>query len=417
MIYLKNATYLDWKTSKQKKGHLAVEPGEGGKTRFVARIPPGQKAADCSGLLVTKSFAIGHHHIYSALARGMGAPKQTPKNFIEILKYVWWNLDKKLDRDMIGASALAAAVEAAKCGATFIIDHHASPSAISGSLHIIAQAFESVGLSHLLCYELTDRDGAKRAQQGLDETEAYLQKRPGLVGLHASFTVGDELLKRSVALAERHKTGLHVHAAEDKADQAYSLRTHKKRVLERFLRAGVLDSPKTILAHGLHLSAGERAIFKKSRAWLVQNPESNQNNNVGLFDPKGLGDRIFLGTDGMHSDMIQSAKAAYLGAQTAGGISPLGAYRRLRRVHEYLAENEFPGDGENNLVLLEYPAPTPIRPDNWPGHFMYALSRAHVRSTISNGRFIVRDGKVLTVNENNVLEYARKQAVRLWRKL
>ncbi len=413
MIYLRDATFVDYKSLALRRGHLKVEPGVRGKARFVKRIPPQAKVLDCAGKFVTKSFVIGHHHIYSALARGMPAPKKTPRNFMEILKYVWWNLDKKLDLDMIGASALAAAVEAAKCGTTFIIDHHSSPNDVTGTLHVIADAFDSVGVSHLLCYELSDRDGAKRLQRGLDETEYYLQKRQGLVGLHASFTVSDKLLQSASLLARRHGTGLHVHVAEAVSDQEHCKKTYRKRVLERFAEAGVLSSPKTILAHGIHLNDRERKLFKRSKAWLAQSPESNQNNNVGNFDPKGLGDRVFLGTDGMHSDMIRSASAAYL----AGRVSPLAAYRRLRRAHDYLSENGFTGDGPNNLVVLDYASPTPVTPSNWPGHFIYGLSRAHIDSVIANGRLIVRKGKVLTVDEEKVLKYSRKQAARLWRKL
>ncbi len=416
-LYLKDADFIDWKTLRMRRGHMLVEPGPWGGARFVKRIPAKAKALDCSGKLVTKSFVVGHHHIYSALARGMPAPRKSPKNFLEILKYVWWNLDKKLDQDMIIASALSAAAEAAKCGATFIIDHHASPNSAPGSLHIIAQAFELAGLGHLLCYELSDRDGAARAAQGLEETERYLEKRQGLVGLHASFTVGDKLLARASDLAKRCRTGFHVHVAEDEADQAHCRRTHRRRVLERFSKAGVLDSPRTLLAHGLHLNPTERRIFRDSRAWLVHNPESNQNNNVGLFDPRGLGDRVMLGSDGMHGDMLQSARAAFLGGQASGGLSPMAAYRRLRRAHEYLSRNGFAGDAGNNLVVLDYRPPTPVSSKNWPGHVVYGLSSAHICHVISQGRLIVKRGTLTTLNEDKLLEFSRRQAERLWRRL
>jgi len=414
MLYLKNASFLDWNTLRMRSGTLAVEPGPSGRARFLKRLPPGARALDCAGKIVTKSFAIGHHHVYSALARGMPAPPRSPKSFVDVLKMVWWRLDKALDREMIQASALAAAVEAAKSGATFVIDHHASPNAAPASLHLIAEAFDLVGVSHLLCYELSDRDGTRRSQQALEETDRYLERRQGLVGLHASFTVGDELLRRAAAVAERHETGFHVHAAEAASDEEDCVKRCGMRVLERFSRRGILDSPKTILAHGIHLNAKERALFRKSKAWLVQNAESNLNNAVGLFNDAGLGDRLFLGTDGMHADMIASTKAAFL---TAPALSPLGAYRRLRRVHDYLDSNGFDGDGENNLVILDYRTPTPVTGANWPGHFCYGLSRAHIESVISDGRLIVDRERVTRVDEEKVYAYAREQAKRLWKKL
>jgi len=417
MLYLRNATFVDWRTLRMRRGHLAVEPGPAGAVRFTARVPRGARALDCSGRLVTKSFVIAHHHLYSALALGMPFPARVPRTFVETLQLIWWNLDRALDTDMIRASALAGGIEAAKCGATFIIDHHSSPNAVRGSLDVIAAALDEIGLSHLLCVELSDRDGADRLNAGMQETGRYLQRRQGLVGLHASFTVSDALLDRAVAMARQHDTGIHVHVAEAASDEAHALRRHGKRVLERFASAGALRSPKTLLAHGLHLDRKERGLFRRSAAWLVQSPQSNQNNGVGDFDRTGLGPRTLLGTDGMHGDMLDSTRAAYFAARARGGMAPLDAYRQLRRAHEYLSQNEFAGDGSNNLVVLDYAPATPVAPRNLAAHFLYGLGRAHVESVISRGRLIVRGRRMVTVNEDKVRQFTRKQAERLWRRL
>jgi len=91
---------------------------------------------------------------------------------------------------------------------------------MKNDLTSIADAFDKVGISHLLCLELSDRDGEESKRKGLEETENYLkEKRQGLVGLHASFTIGDELLKKVINLAEKYNSGIHVHCAEDLMDQ------------------------------------------------------------------------------------------------------------------------------------------------------------------------------------------------------
>jgi cytosine/adenosine deaminase-related metal-dependent hydrolase len=348
----------------------------------------------------------------------MGAPRKIPGNFYEILEYIWWTLDKCLDLEIIEASALSTALYCAKNGVTFVIDHHASPFAIENSLETIAAAFDKVGVSHLPCYEMSDRDGDGPGQKGLEETEHFLRNgNQGLVGLHASFTVGDDLLKRAVALAEKYDSGIHVHAAEDKVDQEYCLRDHGQRVIQRFAAAGALDFGKTILVHCLHLDQRERALISQSPAYVVQNTESNLNNNVGFFDSRGLGDNIMLGTDGMHSNMIRSAKAAYLVGQGTEAISPDGIYKRFRKVHHYLHENGFSGDGANNLVILDYDSPTEIHKDNFTGHFVYGMDACHVESVIANGRLIVKDRNVLTVNEDDILHFARQMSEKLWKKM
>lgn len=414
MLLLRDATFIDWKTLRPKPGTLQVSQG---KVRFVDKIPPGSRVIDCAGKLVTKSFAIAHHHLYSALALGMPPPRRVPRSFVEILRLVWWNLDKKLDREMIRACALATAAEAAKCGVTFVIDHHSSPNAVKGSLDIIAEALDEVGLSHLLCYELSERDGPSRRDEGLAETKRYLSRRPGLVGLHASFTVSDKLLARAVDLAGAFQTGLHVHAAEALSDEQHCLKTYGRRVVERFAKAAGLKSPKTLLAHGVHFNEKERRIFRDSPAWLVENPESNQNNAVGRFSPDGLGPRLLLGTDGMHSDALASARASYLAGQAGAGLSPAGAYARLRRVHDYLSENAFPGDGDDNLVILDYRPPTPVTATNWAAHVLYGLRSSHVASVISRGRLIVHNRRLVGADEDAILNFARKQAQRLWQRL
>ncbi|NOX84413.1 MAG: amidohydrolase family protein [Chlorobi bacterium] len=418
-LLLKNATYIDWRTLEFRETHILVTGGTNGAIRFTDKFPEEKdyETLDCTGKYVTKSFAVGHHHAYSALARGMPAPEKLPQNFLEILQYIWWSLDKALDRESIKASALVTAMACAKAGATFVIDHHASPNSIEGSLNIIAEAFEEVGISHLLCYEISDRDGIEKAEAGLSETGNYLQKKQGLVGLHASFTVGNETLKKAAEMMEKMQSGIHIHVAEDLLDEEDSRKKYGKRVIERLNDYGILNSQKTILAHCLHLDEKERELVRISKAWVVENMESNLNNNVGYFNGNGLGERIMLGTDGMHSDMLRSAQQAYFAGQRFDNIDFRAAYARLRNVHKYLSHNGFSGDGENNLVVLDYPTPTPFNKENFLSHFIFGLSSCHVRDVISSGKLIVRDKKLLTVNEEEINGFSKEQALHLWSKM
>lgn len=419
-LYLKNTTYINWKTLEFSKTDIEIEEGIEGKIKFHPSgnpVPEKHKVIDCTDKFVTKSFAVGHHHVYSALARGMPAPKKTPENFRQILKYIWWNLDKNLDLEMIEASALVTAMDCAKNGTTFVIDHHASPNAIKGSLETIAKAFDQVGISHILCYEVTDRDGKEKAMKGLEESEAYLQNHQGLVGLHASFTVGEETLKKAIEIAKKYKTGIHIHVAEDKYDQDFCLEKYGKRVVERLKYVGALNSSKTILGHCLHLNDNERQILTSSPAWIVQNIESNLNNKVGFFNSVNLDDKIMLGIDGMHSDMIRSSKAVYFVGQNFDNIDFESAYNRLRNVHRYLAENNFEGDGENNLIVLDYPSPTEFEQNNFLGHFFFGLESKHIEHVISNGKLIVKDRKVLNIDEEGILKQSRVLSKKLWDKM
>lgn len=416
-LYLANVRYLDHRTGTMTPGELRVERGAGGAVTLVDAIPDGAERIDCGGRLVTHSFVVAHHHLYSSLARGMPPPTEPPISFVQILERVWWRLDKALDREMIRACALVGGLDAALSGTTMVIDHHASPNAAGQSLHIIAGALEEIGLSHLLCYELSDRDGPERLEEGFEETRQYLAEHQGLVGLHASFTVSDRLLARAVELAQASGTGVHVHVAEAPSDQEDCLARFGVRCVERFARAGVLEMPASILAHCIHLDGRERELIRDGRAWVSQQSQSNQNNAVGALDGRAFEDSVMIGTDGMGGDCLAATRASFLAAQAVGGLSPAGAYRRLRRVHEYVARNGLAGDGANNLVVLGYDEPTPITDANWPAHVVYGLDRSHVHTVISDGRVIVRDGRSTLVDEAQIAAYGREQAARLWARL
>lgn len=423
MLYLHDATYLDSDTFAVTRGDIAVEEGPFGGIVQGAAIPPvaerapGDRVIHCRGRLVTRSLACGHHHIYSALSRGMPPAPKTPSSFVELLELVWWRLDKCLDGDMIAASALAAGLHMAKNGVTFCIDHHASPHAVEGSLETIAAAFDHIGIGHLLCYETSCRDGQNIAEQGLQEHDAFLSAGgKGHVGLHASFTVSDEVLHAAVELARKHRTGIHIHVAEARSDQEHCLATYGKTVVQRLKDAGALELPQTILGHCVHVSEEDKRILAESPCWIVQNVESNMNNNVGLagysYHP-----RVMIGTDGMHSDMIRSAQATYFSGIGVEGQDCAGAYARLRNVHRHTALHHVPGDTGNNLMILNYDTPTPLAQQNALGHIFYGWHAGHVDTVIAQGKVIVEGGRLVSCDETDILAFANEQARRLWDRL
>lgn len=417
-LYLKGGLFIDPITFEFNESIIKVIKGEGGGIEFTETIPDGAEVLDCRNKIITKSFVNAHHHIYSALALGMPPPKNKPADFSEILKHIWWKLDKSLTAEMIKVSALVSAIESVRNGVTYIIDHHSSPFCIKGSLRIINNASKVVGISCLPCYEMSDRDGKDVRKMAVKETEDYLMSGlPALTGLHASFTVSDELLKKAVKLAEKYDSGIHIHAAEDPVDQKITAEKFGKTVIGRLNDSGILNFDKSILAHCLHINNEERALLKNSSAWVVQNAESNMNNGVGILNTKEIGDRVLLGTDGMNSDMINSARAAFLSGNLAGGNSPEVIYRRFRKNHEYLKNNGFTGDENNNLVIIDYKFPTELTPENFCSHFVYGFRGNDISSVISGGEFVMKEGKVLNVDDESIFSHARELSSILWKKM
>lgn len=250
----------------------------------------------------TPGLVCGHHHLYSALARGMPAPPRTPTNFLEILEQVWWRLDTALDAQMLRWSAMLGALEALESGTTAIVDHHEGPSAIEGSLDVIAQACAEVGVRVRCCYGVTDRHGPEGARMGLDENERFLRAGgAGMVGVHAAFTCSDATLEAAAGLARDLGVGVHVHVAEGTVDA------------DAPGRLGHLVASDWLVAHGVHLSRPVPEPFASTT--LAHCARSNMNNAVGYAGPRSWPGRVVLGSDGIGADMLEEFRIAYVRAR------------------------------------------------------------------------------------------------------
>ncbi len=423
-MLLKDATVATLDPPAVARTDLRVE-GD----RVVARgasleAAAGEETLALDGALVLPGLVNAHTHLYSALARGMPAPAEPPRSFVEILERVWWRLDRALDEEAVYLSGLVGAIEAARSGTTTVVDHHASPSFVRGSLDTLRRAVEGVGLRSVLAYEATDRNGLPGRDEGIAENRAFLQGGPtslrrGMVGAHASFTLSDESLGLLSAVVRESGAPLHVHAAEDRADVEDAVRRGSSGVVERLARHGLVG-PGAILVHAVHLSDRELAEAQDAGAWIVHCPRSNMNNAVG-HAPTAAFRRAALGTDGMDEDVLAEARAAFLGMRDAGRPDAFGAAFGMLAGGHRLASALF---GERlgsleagapaDLVVLDYRPPTPLSAENLAGHLLFGLDRSHVRSTMVAGRFVLRDRRIVSVDEPAVLARAREAAGRLW---
>lgn len=389
---------------------------------------------DAKGKVIMPGLINTHGHIYSAFARGMNLGGPTSKDFLDILNNLWWRLDKKLTLEDIKYSAYATLMDSLKFGVTTFFDHHASPNAVTNSLFTIERVAEQLGIRTSLCYEVSDRDGEKILEEGIKENVDYIKHciekkdnmKSGMFGMHASFTLSDESLIKCVKEAEKLDCGYHIHVAEGLADEEECIERHGKRVVERLNDFNILGK-KTIAVHCVHADENEKELIVKTNTSVVHNPESNMGNAVGVSPALDLiknGVTVGLGTDGYTQDMFESMKVANIihkhnlkDPSVAWGEVPLMLFENNRKI----AERHFQGkfgiieEGANaDVIIVDYNPLTPMNESNYNSHVLFGMMGRSVDTTIVNGKVLVRNGKLLSVNENDILAETRKVSQKLW---
>lgn len=419
--FFRNALLVQLDPTKVEPGNLRATDGEIASVGPNAAAEPGDEIVDCDGAVLMPGLVNGHTHLYSALATGMPAPPRQPRNFYEILQLIWWRLDRAHTLESVEVSGQIGALAALRCGTTTLIDHHASPNAIDGSLSALENGIAAVGCRAVQCYEVTCRNRATEARDGLAENERYIrlcQQRgdgmfAGVVGAHASFTMDNEALVGCADLAKRLNTAVHIHVAEDPCDERITLEKYGSRLLDRFASNGLMDVP-AIFGHGTHLSEADRANINNCRDIVVaHNPRSNMNNGVGYTPLRELAN-VMLGTDGIGADMWNEARAAMFKSNDAG--LPIGFARPLellgtsaRMASSFLGVKlgVLESGAAADLVLTNYRPATPLTAENLPGHLLFAMGPEFVRDVMVAGWWRMRKGHFVTCDERAI----RRQSV------
>lgn len=422
-----------------EQGGLAVEDGlirEVGPWPALREKYPDAEVLDAEGGVIMPGLINVHEHIYSAMARGLTVHGYAPRGFLDILEGMWWNIDRHLTLEQTRLSALATLMECVKNGVTTIFDHHASFFAIDGSLMAIEQAAQQAGIRRCLCYEISDRDGPEKARASVLENERFIRyalanggdHTAAMMGLHASFTLSDQILDFAAA-HKPDQVGYHVHVAEGAYDLEHCQATYGKRLVERLSERGILG-PKTLAAHCIYINEAEMDLLRDTDTMVVHNPESNMGNACGCPPTMALvhhGILTGLGTDGYTHDMLESYKVANVlhkhhlrdpgaawaevpemlfvnNAKIAGRYfsTPLGALR--------------PGYGAD-VIVTDYVPITPMDASNCNGHILFGMSGRSVIHTVCAGKVLMRGRKLTFCDEEALCAEVRDGAAVLWRSI
>ncbi len=394
---------------------------------------PEAEFIDAHGGVIMPGLINAHTHIYSGLARGLSIEGNNPKNFLEILDGTWWAIDRKLDLDGTRASAYATVLDCIRDGVTTIFDHHASFGEIPGSLFAIKDVVKEVGIRSCLCYEVSERDGAEKTEEGIKENAdfaAWADREndsmiKAMFGGHALFTISDKTFEKMVE-ANNGLTGFHIHVAEGMNDVYDSLKNYGCRPVNRLLYNKILGE-KTLLGHCIHVSPAEMDIIKETGTMVVNNPESNMGNAVGcapVLKMMEKGITVGMGTDAYTHDMLESLKV-FLIIQRHNACMPNVAWgegvKMLFDNNSLIAGKYFGRSigvikkgAAADVIVMDYKPFTPFSDENIDGHMIFGMMGKNCRTTIINGKVIYKDREFIDLDEEKINAWTLEQSKKLW---
>jgi putative selenium metabolism protein SsnA len=438
VLILQNVTAVQFEPARVQGGvDIAVEGS------LIQQVGPGltQKYPQAQvkpmhGRLVMPGIVCSHNHFYSGLARGIMASIKPCPDFISTLKNLWWRLDRALDEESLYYSGLVCSLEAIKSGCTAVIDHHASPNCIAGSLNTLRKGFVEAGLRGITCYETTQRNGGDaELKAGVAENVAFARqvdaaKTQGdepylveaMIGAHAPFTISNQGMEWLAEAVQSTGRGLHIHVAEDRYDVSHSHDAHGQDPIER-LAAHQLINARTLVAHGLYLSDADIEILNAQDAFLVHNPRSNMNNHVGYNAKLAAYRNLALGTDGIGADMFEELKFAFFKHRDAGGPMWPDSFTRFLWNGNRLLERHFgarfgklEAGHKADLTVCDYDSPTPLVAQNIGGHLAFGMGASAVHSVMVEGR-LVYENRSFPFDVAPIYAAAREAAAALWQRM
>ncbi|MEM4642704.1 MAG: amidohydrolase [Candidatus Caldarchaeum sp.] len=290
-----------------------------GKSEEASKAGKFDRVLDVSGRFVMPGLVCAHTHLYGIALRGASLRIRPTTDFLENLQRIWWPLDERMDNDDAYATALAACLEMALNGTTTFADTYSAPPRPEGSLDAIAKAVNEVGIRGVISFEATERRSVEEGRRGLEENIRFLSKggdglAKGMISLHASFTISDDLIARGVEAAKKFNAPITIHVSEGPNDVYHNIERYGKRTVERLRDTGLLG-PSAVLAHCVHLNRREIQLLAETGTNVAHNPMSNMLNAVGVMKlPEMLeaGVNVGIGNDGYIFDGFENMCAAFL---------------------------------------------------------------------------------------------------------
>ena len=415
---------------------------------------PFERSIEGGRMIAIPGLINSHCHSPANLVRGM-----MPSKPLEIWRAYYRASLRDMREEDFYASALLGGMEMLKTGTTTVLDHFFGNQAcrFMGAGAAI-QAMRDLGLRHVVALTLSDRNyeetiplgsaaavpddeikrmsqsEAKATQAWLADCEAFIETfhapeklTTACPGPSAVQRCTDELLAKAADMARRKNVPLHIHLAETKAQQLMGRQLYGTSLLQHLESLGVLDS-NVSLAHAIWIDEGDVELFAGRGLTAVHNPASNLRIGSGLAPIKrylAAGARVALGTDGAASNdsqnMFDAIRLSALIHNQAG--TDFGKWTSPRQALTMATGNGARAFGldagvlatgklaDVTLLRRDTPAFTPL--NDLMGQLVFCENGSSVDTVIVDGEVVVESGRLVCMDEQEVLALATKARERI----
>lgn len=407
-----------------------------GKSSEIKRKYSAEERIDARGKVIMPGFVTPHNHMYNSLTRYMDIPitPEMSADFGPLLTQWWWpKIEDTCTKEDVYAGVLLATVEMLKNGVTCTGDFQEGQNLLPGALDYSANAVEESGMRACLSFEATDRVSRKKGQLGLKENENFIKKWNykkdsrirGMMGVHTCFSCAPETLKKAREIANKHKCGLQIHIAQSTYEVNMIKQKHGMGSVEFLDSLGFLG-PDVDAAHGIYISKKELEIWQRNDVGLSFNIKSNAFYANGLAPAADLLRRrckVGLGIDGVNTfdmfDLMTFSMAMlrlyYLDGSllpanqvlemaTMGGARVLGLSKEIGSLEE---------GKKADIITVDFSGKPKLTPAlNKLEVLAFACKGSDVDTVMVDGKIVVSRKKILTVDEEKVIEMAKARAAK-----
>lgn len=400
-------------------------------------IPEDTEIIDASGKIVMPGFISLHSHLYSAVVRSIpfSGFDNADFSFISWMERFWYPmLEDRVTREQMYIGSLANMLGNIRSGITTTTDTAEGSYAIPGALDYVYRAAKESGMRCVLSFETTGRISPENQKLGLEENINFIKKVNsrdgrirGRIGVHTTFSCPTELLVEVRKQADELGCGIMMHMADDRWHNYDATRKYGKRPTRYLEDIGFLG-PDVLLFHCSYMDLlKDPKIFKAHDVKIAHNAESNAIfgfwPNMIPFIEEGV--TVGLGTDGQTHSMFEIMRTAQMIHRIKYEDleilpdSQILAMATTNGARALLQENQLgslEAGKKADIVFVRDRSAVPIFEANVENYIVGTCERSDVDTVIIDGEIVLKNGEFVSLDEAEVYEKCKKEAIDLWRK-